>query len=443
MKKRLERQFIVFTIIIIALVAVYTLYFMHSDGVVTKSVPFGDNGLWMKRGISAHIAPRGGETDTWHKTMELDGEEIKYKGSVYEAHITSNGMGTIDEWNLRVNINSHIFINNAWCGELEIFQKSTGLTQTLDLRNVTVDDVTLKRCTYDSEMLIELEPGDYFIYHPSQSSGETPLTEGQQINIGFIIYSDNPDTLFNFDDCVIEYSVIPEMESMPEYYVIIVLIGLCVLMCAYFMITLLQGMRTNSLYEREKQMVHETMSTFVGFVDAKDPYTAGHSERVAIYTRILAEKLGYHEDDALQAYYCGLLHDAGKISVSELVLNKPGKLDKEEFEAIKNHTVKGYDILKNLGTVKMAATAARSHHERYDGTGYPDGLKGEEIPEIARIICVVDAFDAMNSNRIYRTALQRDEIVSQLEIHKGTQFDPKIADAFLQLLSDGIIDRVN
>ena len=443
MKKGIKKQLIIFAIIVIALVAVCTLLLLGNNDIVTKDMQFGDNGLWMKRGISIHIAPRGDATDAWLKTMDINGKKVMYKGCVYEANITSNGMGDIDGWRLRVNINSHAFLNNAWCGEVEIHQNGIGKEQTLDLRNTDINDIVLKHCEYDNELLIELEPGDYFIYYPSSSDGEVPLTEGQKITPGFIVYSDNPDELFKFDDCVIEYSVVPEMKYLPEYYLIIMLIVLCVLMCVYFIVILFQGMRTNLLYEKEKEMVHETVSTFVGFVDAKDPYTAGHSERVALYTKLLAEKMGYDEEEARQAYYCGLLHDVGKISVSELVLNKPGKLDEEEFEVIKYHTIKGYDMLKGLKTVKLAAIAARSHHERYDGTGYPDRLKGEEIPEIARIICVVDAFDAMNSNRVYRTALQRDDIISQINIYKGIQFDPKMAELFLQLIADGTVDKLN
>ncbi len=146
------------------------------------------------------------------------------------------------------------------------------------------------------------------------------------------------------------------------------------------------------------------------------------------------------EDEIKQVSYSGQLHDCGKIGIPGVILNKPEGLDDEEFLTIKSHTTTGYDILKNLHSVPSAAIAARYHHERYDGMGYPDGLKGEEIPLIARIICVADAFDAMNSTRVYRQKLKHGQIINQLKKNSGKQFDPGIIELFLEILKDGLID---
>ena len=169
-------------------------------------------------------------------------------------------------------------------------------------------------------------------------------------------------------------------------------------------------------------------------VDAKDRYTSGHSKRVAAYSKMIAIKLGKSPEEQNEIYRAGLLHDVGKIRVPEEIINKPGKLTDEEYNIIKVHSVTGYHILK--GVSENIAVAAKHHHERYDGKGYPNGLAGEEIPEIARILGVADAYDAMASNRSYRNALPQEVVRSEIEKGRGTQFDPHIADIMLDMIDD-------
>ena len=133
-----------------------------------------------------------------------------------------------------------------------------------------------------------------------------------------------------------------------------------------------------------------------------------------------------------------LLHDYGKIGVPDIILlGKPGRLTEEEFEVIKSHTTHGSDILSHFKSLPDVDEGARYHHERYDGKGYPEGKKGEDIPLIARMICVADSYDAMNSNRVYRKKLTKEDIINEIEKNKGTQFDSKIADVFLKLMKSG------
>ena len=186
-------------------------------------------------------------------------------------------------------------------------------------------------------------------------------------------------------------------------------------------------------------MISESIETFTGFIDAKDPYTNGHSNRVAQFTKLIAIEMGYEGEELDKIYYVALLHDCGKIGVPDSILGKPGKLTAEEFDIIKSHTTRGSEILRHFKSLPDSDEGARYHHERYDGKGYPEGKKGEEIPLIARMICVADSYDAMNSNRVYRKKLSREEIISELENNKGTQFDPNIADIFLKLIRDGRI----
>ena len=163
------------------------------------------------------------------------------------------------------------------------------------------------------------------------------------------------------------------------------------------------------------------------------------SKRVAEYTRQIAKEMGFHGEELDRIYYTALLHDCGKIGVPDNILGKPGKLTDEEFEIIKSHTVRGGEILHSFKSLKDADEGALYHHERYDGKGYPEGRAGEGIPLIARMICVADSFDAMNTNRVYRKRLTKERIIEEIETNKGKQFDPKIADIMLKLLKEGKI----
>lgn len=198
-----------------------------------------------------------------------------------------------------------------------------------------------------------------------------------------------------------------------------------------------------------QKMTFQAITVIANTIDAKDEYTKGHSQRVSEYSYALAKELGLEEKEAQDIRNIALLHDIGKIGVPDSVLNKPGKLTDAEYEIMKQHPVVGADILKDIKMIPGLDIGAKYHHERYDGKGYPSGLKGEDIPFIARIICVADAYDAMSSNRVYRKRFSEDKILEELERSKGTQFDPEIAGAFVRLLREkkiktltpGIIER--
>ena len=178
------------------------------------------------------------------------------------------------------------------------------------------------------------------------------------------------------------------------------------------------------------------VQTLAEAIDAKDNYTNGHSGRVAKYTREIARRFGYSQKRQDEIYMMGLLHDVGKIGVPDAVINKPAKLTEEEYAQIKTHPVMGDRILKNIRERPKLAIGARWHHERYDGTGYPDGLSGDDIPEEARIIAVADAYDAMTSRRSYRDILPQDIVRKEIKNGKGTQFDPAFADIMLTMIEE-------
>ena len=188
--------------------------------------------------------------------------------------------------------------------------------------------------------------------------------------------------------------------------------------------------------QKVEQMNENIVRALARTIDAKDRYTNGHSQRVAEYSREIAKRMNKSVEEQKTIYYAGLLHDVGKIRVPEEVINKAGKLTDEEFEQIKIHPVTGFHILKEIYEDQLIASGAKFHHERYDGRGYPNGLLGENIPEIARIIGVADSYDAMASNRSYRKALPQEVVRSEIEKGRGTQFDPEIADIMLQMIEE-------
>ena len=191
--------------------------------------------------------------------------------------------------------------------------------------------------------------------------------------------------------------------------------------------------------EEDRILIRDIAEAFSRTIDLKDKYTNGHSKRVAEYTAMLTKELGYDEKTVNKFYNIALLHDIGKIGIPAEVLNKPGKLTDEEFDIIKSHAKIGYEVLKDISIMPELAVGAGSHHERPDGKGYPNGLKGNKIPRVAQIIAVADTFDAMYSNRPYRKRMNFKKVVSIIKEVSGTQLTPDVVDAFLRLVDKGLL----
>lgn len=204
-------------------------------------------------------------------------------------------------------------------------------------------------------------------------------------------------------------------------------------------LTTLQKSLSNEVAKKtreNRELFIHVVQALAKAIDAKDTYTNGHSGRVADYAREIAKRYGYNDKKLDDIYMLGLLHDVGKIGIPDAVINKPAKLDEEEFEVIKSHPSMGAKILQKIPEMPSLATGAKWHHERYEGGGYPDGLVGEDIPEEARIIAVADAYDAMSSHRSYRNALPQDQVKKEIENGRGTQFDPVFADIMLTMIKE-------
>lgn len=183
-------------------------------------------------------------------------------------------------------------------------------------------------------------------------------------------------------------------------------------------------------------MTAETAQALASAIDAKDKYTHGHSTRVAEYSRTIARIAGKSDAECRDIYLAALLHDVGKIGISNSIINKKGKLTAEEYDVIKTHPVIGQQILANIKQAPYICDGAYYHHERYDGKGYPTGLSGQNIPDIGRIIAVADAYDAMTSKRSYREPLEQADVRSEIENGLGTQFDPVYAKIMLSMIDE-------
>ncbi len=396
-----------------------------------------------KRPVSVEAVPR---SSTWGKIFDFNNEgltENNYQAYTYDFTVSNNTKDQVKDFSFKLVFSRDVFLASAWNGALEIHQNTAGgeLVDTIpDLREFVPGDYALETVTVDGESFVAMKAGDYLVYTPSSSMNamEVPIEPYEGTTPGIILYTKIGEDI---DESTLEltYTFHRLLTSEPLFW--ISLAGMAVWLVALIIvaITTEQIRKYNERHERDNKIINESIETFTGFIDAKDPYTNGHSKRVAIYTRLIAEEFGYEGEDLDRIYYIALLHDCGKIGVPDNILGKPGRLTDEEFEIIKSHTVRGGDILSSFKSLENAGQGALYHHERYDGRGYPEGRAGEDIPFIARMICVADAFDAMNTSRVYRKNLSKERILSEIETNKGRQFDPKVADVMLRLLKEGKI----
>ena len=201
-----------------------------------------------------------------------------------------------------------------------------------------------------------------------------------------------------------------------------------------FFLPLLLARRSFELYTKMRKVYLDTIRALAAAIDAKDPYTKGHSERVAEMSVAVAQELNLSDRDIEDIEYTALLHDIGKIGIADKILGKKGSLTNQEYEKIKEHTIMGANIIEPVDFLKNSYGAIYHHHERYDGKGYPDGIKSKDIPMFSRIIAVADAYDAMNSDRPYRKKLNKDKILNELKDQAGKQFDPEVVKALISIL---------
>ncbi len=197
-----------------------------------------------------------------------------------------------------------------------------------------------------------------------------------------------------------------------------------------------EELKKNTLLEDEKILNYEeTLLALVEMIERRDTYTGGHSERVASYSKAIAEEAGCTKEECEFIYRAGILHDIGKIVTPDAVLLKPGILEENEYKLIQEHVTAGEEMLKKIPMYRELSHIIGAHHERYDGKGYPKGLQGDEIPFLARIMIISDAFDAMTTNRIYKPRMNKESALKEIGDNSGTQFDPKLVDIALKALA--------
>ena len=234
----------------------------------------------------------------------------------------------------------------------------------------------------------------------------------------------------NFKDILPSYLA----EAPLGFLMAIVYVEVGILGILLFFLPLLMARRSFELYTKMRKVYLDTIRALAAAIDAKDPYTKGHSERVAETSVALAQELNLSDKEIENIEYTALLHDIGKIGITDNILGKTSSLTDKEFDKIKEHTVMGAKIIEPVDFLKNSYKAIYHHHERYNGNGYPDGIKEKDIPLSARIIAVADAYDAMGSDRPYRKKLNKNKILKVLKDQSGKQFDPEVVKALISVL---------
>lgn len=320
------------------------------------------------------------------------------QGAQFDGTFFNGLKSDITDWEIKLRVPDVCYIDSSWNGEYN------------------------------------LENGILTIKPPKEFNRLIPKNDS--ITFGFIMYAPKSYTPMNYS---ISYAEIIRLTEMPLFWI------LC--LCAFALIIVeITSLVFYFQYRhiREKQRINEeliaqTMRTFANTIEAKDMYTKGHSRRVSVYSRELAKRAGLKEDDIQRVYYSAILYDIGKVIIPDDILNKKGRLTEEEMEVMRRHTIIGAEILRDFSTVPHIESIVRHHHERYDGTGYPDKLTGKEIPFESRIICIADCYDAMSSNRCYQTKKVSSEIIEEIKRCSGTQFDPVLADFFIGMIEEHVV----
>ncbi|MCI5838651.1 MAG: HD domain-containing protein [Christensenellaceae bacterium] len=460
------------------------------DGVVLRIVPDSKEHCFVSAGSSLYYWQGGVFTKlenlkigvgSIYDIVERDGRLwLMQDGGIYSVnkarllsgervHATKYGIGNgltgslnVNNWNY-LSPEGNIYIATRNGVSVFDFRAISSNTPKLVINNITVDGVTYekptkltlnssaKRMTVSFSALSFSGAEDFRIAYRLIGfiTKETVIEDGVSGTVSYTNLAGGDYTLrlrvFNPEDPdsqkVLEINIVKEkgIKEQPLFWIAInFAIVLIVFGISYFAIQA-KSKREGKRKQMYRKIVGQALRTFANTIEAKDSYTNVHSIRVALYSKEITRRMGKSVDDQETVYYIALLHDIGKIAVPDEILNKKGKLTTEEMEIINTHTKKGGDILKDFTALKMISDGARYHHERYDGTGYCEGLKGTEIPLTARIICVADCYDAMSVDRCYRKALPREKILEEFEKGSGTQFDPDIAAIMIQMIKEGVV----
>lgn len=354
----------------------------------TKEIPTSEkSGLWFECSRSV---------DLW--------EYNDFLGAQYDVSLYNFTDYELFDWEIKITIPEGSYIDSSWNG---IFQ-------------IDGDKLFLSAREYNEIIKNQVYPFGFILYVPySEKNLEWRLVEYQ-----------------------IDYKKYLAMGDIYNIWIVALLCSLIAIATTVFVVLKLKVKEAKKRQLDLKNIIEQALTTFANAIDAKDTYTEGHSRRVAFYSRELALRMGFSFEEQEQIFYIAMMHDIGKIGIPDSILKKPSNLTEEEWETMKQHSIYSGDILEEFTTIPKMSESVRYHHEWYDGNGYPYKLKGEEIPEISRIISVADSFDTMNSKRVYRGPLPKEKIIDQLKENSGIQFDPKVVPFMISMIEDGTIEKL-
>ena len=373
--------------------------------------------------------------------------------SVYKNHNINKKVSVITQLSTKPPVDRvdrtyfAITKSNSWTetNDMNLFSYEAILANTTDTDlkdwciKLKIPAQTSVENTWDCTAYIE----DNYLYLKAEEHINEKINSKSESHFGFLLISENDLT---FRSAVITGRLCKRLSSN-------LLFIACILMAVISFIAFLYGFviqkivknqaqLTKQRQDHDNQIIEQTMKTFSNFIDNKDTYTQGHSTRVAAYVREMARRMGLDEQTQLNMYYAGLMHDIGKLTIVDDVLNKTSRLSTEEWTLIQQHTTNGAMLLKNFTILPEINDAVLYHHERYDGTGYMNRMSGKNIPLVARMVGIADAYDAMNTNRCYRLKFSEERIISELERCRGKQFDPDIVPYLISMIKDGTVYRL-
>ena len=373
--------------------------------------------------------------------------------SVYQNHKSNKKVSVLTQLSTKPPVDrfDRIFFaitkSNNWseANDMNLFSYEAILANTTDkdLKDwcikLIVPDKTSIENTWDCTAYIE----DNYLYIKSAEFVNEKINSKSETNFGILLISENDLT---FRSAVITARLCKKLSSN-MLFIICCIMSVISLIAALYGVILQQIIRnqkqiTKQRQEHDNQIIEQTMKTFSNFIDNKDTYTQGHSTRVAAYVREMAKRMGLDEQTQLNMYYAGLMHDIGKLTIADELLNKTSRLSTEEWNLIQQHTTNGAMLLKNFTILPEINDAVLYHHERFDGTGYMNRMCGKDIPLVARMVCIADAYDAMNTNRCYRLKFSEERIISELDRCRGKQFDPDIVPYLISMIKDGTVYRL-
>ncbi len=446
------------------------LNYLSEDGVARElnNFPYYNNyDMWESDDGTAFVLGSAGiyvmsESDIVADTENPSYELLDSRRGLLDA-ITANSWNCVDSYeNLYISTDVGVYkLNMKDYGSMKKSFRMKVTSAVLDGTPLRVERGTEIVLDRDNARL-ELNPEiiNYTVEDPIIQymliGFDNEMTEVPSSELSTIVYTNLPTGKYTFrmtivdnDKNVIEesvYKIVKEEEIYDHWWFrsyMIIVGGLAIAWFTWFIArtkiqrTLEYQRRELSFAMRQLELGNQTILAIAKTVDKKDENTSLHSQRVSEYSVMLAKELGFTPGECENIRRAGLLHDIGKIGIPDRVLNKKGKLDDEEYALMKTHVTHGGEILKDFTLIEHAADGAMYHHEKYDGTGYMMGLKGEEIPLYGRIIAVADAFDAMTQNRVYREKQDISYVRNELERCSGTQFDPKIAAIMLRFIDEG------